>query len=272
MRRLGQRRGLTDWRVLDNIGPAVAVARCYEGGREIVAEPAPEPLWYVVCASCYLIAAATITFLVVLRIPETAFKDTHYLTHRAFGTQSMPDFRADNCDPTKHSDGNSRELQHARLLFTQIQLLRTASSWTGQSTVARPHAPPEGQSGTETVQTPIITTMISTGPLGPIIKAECTERAGFTYSPARGVVAAPFFERTSAALQCECEPAILRHERHGPENNLPLPQIRVLFPRLPAARKKDAGQDSWLGRSLPSPNPPLFAPEQQSHVRRHPPP
>src|ERR1700726_3751153 len=66
--------------------------------------------------------------------------------------------------------------------------------------------------------------------------------------------------------------SILRHERHGPENNLRLPQIRVLFPRLPAARKKDGGQDSWLGRSLPSPNPPLFAPGRQSHVRRHPPP
>src|ERR1700681_237926 len=86
-----------------------------------------------------------------------ALKDTHDLTHRAFGTQSMPDFRADNCDPTKHSDGNSRELQHARLLLMH---LRTANSWTGQSTVARPHAPPEGQSDTETVQTPIITTMI----------------------------------------------------------------------------------------------------------------
>jgi hypothetical protein len=57
-----------------------------------------------------------------------------------------------------------------------------------------------------------------------------------------------------------------------PKNNLPLPQIRVLFPRLPAARKKDGVQDSSLGRSLPSPNPPLFAPGQQSHVRRHPPP
>src|ERR1700730_14961987 len=96
-----------------------------------------------------------------------ALKDTHDLTHRAFGTQSMPDFRADNCDPTKHSDGNSRELQHARLLRTQLQLLRTASSWTGQSTVARPHAPPEGQSGTETDQTPIITTISKYPPAKP---------------------------------------------------------------------------------------------------------
>src|SRR5256885_12336780 len=89
-------------------------------------------------------------------------KDTHDLTHRAFGTQSMPDFRADNCDPTKHSDGNCRELQHARLLLMQIQFLRTASSWTGQSTVARSQAPPEGQSDTENGPDAEITTMIST--------------------------------------------------------------------------------------------------------------
>jgi hypothetical protein len=102
----------------------------------------------------------------------------------------------------------------------------------------------------------------------PVVPGQFPPRhSAFTYFPARDVVAAPFFERTSAGLQCECGPAILRHERHGPENNLPLPQIRVLFPRLPAARKKDAGQDSWLGRSLPSPSPPLFVPGRQSHVR-----
>src|SRR4249920_3339993 len=49
-----------------------------------------------------------------------ALKDTHDLTHRPFGTQSMPEFLADNCDPTKHSDGNSRELQHGRLLLTKL--------------------------------------------------------------------------------------------------------------------------------------------------------
>src|ERR1700730_15740556 len=93
----------------------------------------------------------------------------------------------------------------------------------------------------------IITTMILVRTSCADNQSRATERAGFTYFPARGVVAAPFFERTSAGLQRECGPAILRHERHGPENNLRLPQIRVLFPRLPAARKKDGGQDSWLG-------------------------
>jgi hypothetical protein len=51
---------------------------------------------------------------------DLALKDTNDLTHRPFGTQSMPDFRAYNCDPTKHAYSNSRELRHARLLLTQF--------------------------------------------------------------------------------------------------------------------------------------------------------
>ena len=103
----------------------------------------------------------------------------------------------------------------------------------------------------------------------PIIKAERTERAGFTYSPARGVVAAPLLQRMSPGLHGECGPAILPHERRGPENSLPVPQIRALFLRLPAVRRKDGGQDPWLGCSLPSPNPPPSAPGRQSRVPRH---
>jgi hypothetical protein len=38
MRRLGHERGLTDWRVLDNIGPAMSIARSHEGRSQIIAE------------------------------------------------------------------------------------------------------------------------------------------------------------------------------------------------------------------------------------------
>ena len=89
---------------------------------------------------------------------------------------------------------------------------------------------------------------------------------------ARGVVAAPLLQRMSPGLHGECGPAILPHERRGPENSLPVPQIRALFLRLPAVRRKGGGQDPWLGCSLPSPNPPPSAPKRQSHVPRHPPP
>src|ERR1700736_420472 len=102
--------------------------------------------------------------------------------------------------------------------------------------------------------------------------AERTERAGFTYSPARGVVAAPLLQRMSPGLHGECGPAILPHERRGPQNSLLVPQIRALFLRLPAIRRKDGGQDPWRGCSLSLPIPPPSALGRQSHVPRHPPP
>jgi hypothetical protein len=69
---------------------------------------------------------------------------------------------------------------------------------------------------------------------------------------APGVVAAPLFQRMSPGLHGECGPAILPHERRGPENSLPVPQIRALFLRLPAVRRKDGEIILTEGATLPT--------------------
>src|ERR1700730_11466878 len=103
-----------------------------------------------------------------------------------------------------------------------------------------------------------------------LLRCRCS--ATLFSSSSRGVVAAPLLQRMPPGLHGECGPAILPHERRGPENSLPVPQIRALFLRLPAVRRKDGGQDPWRGCSLSLPNPPPSALGRQSHVPRHPPP
>src|SRR5258708_7020326 len=70
--------------------------------------------------------------------------------------------------------------------------------------------------------------------------AERTERAGFTYSPARGVVAAPLLQRMSPGLHGECGLAILPHERRGPENSLPWILPTVFPPNCGQPKKERA--------------------------------
>jgi hypothetical protein len=57
----------------------------------------------------------------------------------------------------------------------------------------------------------------------------------------------------SPGFHGECGPAILPHEQRGPENSLPVPQIRALFLRLPAVRRKDKSAAFCTRATIPRP-------------------